>query len=27
VSEVYDTPFRELWMRNGCQLFDPLVKL
>ena len=20
-------PFRELWMRNGCQLFDPLVKL
>ena len=27
VSEVYDTPFRELWMRNGCQLFDPLAKL
>ena len=27
ISEVYDVPFRELWMRNGCQLFDPLVKL
>jgi hypothetical protein len=27
VSEVYETPFRELWMRNGCQLFDPLAKL
>jgi hypothetical protein len=27
VSEVYDVPFRELWMRKGCQLFDPLVTL
>ncbi len=27
LSEVYDTPFREMWMRDGCQLFDPLVKL
>ena len=23
-SEVYEKPFRELWMRSGCQLFDPL---
>ena len=27
LSEVYETPFRELWMRDGCQLFDPLVRL
>jgi hypothetical protein len=27
LGEVYETPFRELWMRDGCQLFDPLVKL
>jgi len=27
LSEVYETPFRELWMRRGCQLFDPLAKL
>jgi hypothetical protein len=27
LSEVYEKPFRELWMRKGCQLFDPLVKL
>lgn len=27
ISEVYETPFRELWMRNGCQLFDPLARL
>jgi hypothetical protein len=27
ISEVYETPFRELWMRNGCQLFDPLAQL
>jgi hypothetical protein len=27
VSEVYEKPFRELWMRNGCQLFDPLLQL
>ncbi len=26
-SEVYETPFRELWMREGCQLFDPLATL
>lgn len=25
ISEVYATPFRELWMRKGCQLFDPLA--
>ncbi len=27
LSEVYATPFRELWMRKGCQLFDPLLTL
>ena len=27
LSEVYETPFRESWMRNSCQLFDPLVRL
>ncbi len=27
VSEVYERPFRELWMRNGCQLFDPLLPM
>jgi hypothetical protein len=27
LSEVYEKPFREMWMRNGCQLFDPLAKL
>ncbi|MGE5125244.1 MAG: hypothetical protein ACM3PV_03060 [Betaproteobacteria bacterium] len=27
LSEVYETPFRELWMRKGCQLFDPLATL
>ncbi len=27
LSEVYDVPFREQWMRRGCQLFDPLLKL
>jgi hypothetical protein len=27
LSEVYETPFREIWMRNGCQLFDPLRKI
>jgi hypothetical protein len=27
LSEVYETPFRELWMRRGCQLFDPLRRL
>lgn len=27
LSEVYDVPFRELWMRDGQQLFDPLISL
>ena len=27
ISEVYETPFRELWMRKGCQLFDPLAQI
>ncbi len=27
VAEVYDVPFRELWMRAGVQTFDPLVQL
>jgi hypothetical protein len=27
LSEVYERPFRETWMRNGCQLFDPLARL
>lgn len=27
LSEVYDVPFRELWMRNGIQTFDPLIQL
>jgi hypothetical protein len=27
LSEVYDIPFREMWMRDGCQLFDPLIQL
>jgi hypothetical protein len=27
ISEVYDVPFRELWMRDGQQLFDPLITL
>jgi len=27
ISEVYDVPFRELWMRQGQQLFDPLISL
>ena len=26
-SEVYETPFRELWMRTGMQTFEPLVEL
>jgi hypothetical protein len=26
-SEVYEQPFREQWMRDGCQLFDPLARL
>ena len=27
ISEVYDVPFREIWMRSGVQTFDPLVPL
>jgi hypothetical protein len=27
ISEVSEIPFRELWMRKGVQLFDPLVSL
>ncbi len=27
VSEVFETPFREQWMRKGCQLFDPLAQV
>jgi hypothetical protein len=27
ISEVYEEPFREMWMRSGIQLFDPLVRL
>jgi hypothetical protein len=27
LSEVYEVPFRELWMRNGVQTFDPLIQL
>jgi hypothetical protein len=27
ISEVYEVPFRELWMRAGMQTFQPLVEL
>jgi len=27
ISEVYDVPFREMWMKDGLQTFDPLIKL
>ena len=27
ISEVYDVPFRELWMKDGRQIFDPLITL
>jgi hypothetical protein len=27
IAEVYDVPFREIWMRNGAQTFQPLVQL
>jgi hypothetical protein len=27
ITEVYEKPFRETWMRRGCQLFDPLLAL
>lgn len=27
IEDVLETPFREIWMRNGQQLFDPLKQL
>jgi hypothetical protein len=27
IPDVYEEPFREMWMRSGVQLFDPLVRL
>jgi hypothetical protein len=27
IAEVEDVPFRELWMRNGVQTFQPLITL
>jgi hypothetical protein len=27
IPEVYEVPFRELWMREGKQTFDPLITL
>ena len=27
ISEVYEIPFREIWMRSGAQTFDPLIQL
>jgi hypothetical protein len=27
ISDVYEEPFREMWMRSGIQLFDPLMRL
>ena len=27
ISEIYEQPFREMWMRNGVQTFEPLVQL
>jgi hypothetical protein len=27
LSDIYERPFRELWMRDGVQTFDPLVQL
>jgi hypothetical protein len=27
IPDIYDVPFRELWMRNGVQTFDPLRTL
>lgn len=27
ISDVYDVPFRELWMKDGRQTFDPLITL
>ena len=27
IADVYDTPFREQWMKDGLQTFQPLVQL
>ena len=27
LQEIYESPFREIWMREGQQLFDPLTQL
>src|SRR5205823_5808353 len=27
IADVYDVPFREQWMRDGMQTFQPLVQL
>jgi len=27
VAEVYEVPFREIWMKDGLQTFEPLVEL
>ncbi len=27
VAEVYEQPFREIWMQKGSQTFDPLIQL
>ncbi|HSB61914.1 MAG TPA: hypothetical protein VLI67_09350 [Vicinamibacteria bacterium] len=27
ISEIYDRPFREMWMRDGRQTFEPLIQL
>jgi hypothetical protein len=27
ISEVYEVPFREIWMQAGRQTFDPLIQL
>ena len=27
IAEVAQTPFREIWGRRGCQLFEPLLRL
>jgi hypothetical protein len=27
IAEVYEVPFRELWMRDGMQSFEPLIQL
>jgi hypothetical protein len=27
IADVYDVPFREQWMRDGLQTFQPLEQL